>query len=357
MEAWMLGIYTQGVSVEEELLVAHLGLIQIQEGDSGAAQRVRGQVGMMQDQELFQDCEPIGTSSTYVSTDGVDEEVSSAGKKRKQNGDSGRRKSLQRKKNKGVRFDRLAANGKLHVDFKGVKPIGPIGPNAKKFASEVRIVFMRHAPLNVGKWDDITDEQIQPLIDRVLSKFDVDISRPYVKGRMLWKMKLEHKNARREAQDAKITELMSKFASSNIGSFDMDQTPKIAKKKKGVRSNVKLHVVFDSSVGEPRGCNCYNFFKAIGTIVSRHAPLNVGKWDDIPEKKIQSLINRVLRMFDVDISKPYVQDWILWRMKFRFCCIMEDKAKKEAQNAEVMELMSKLDIGSFDMDLEVDSKC
>ncbi|KAK1592961.1 hypothetical protein Q3G72_033403 [Acer saccharum] len=133
--------------------------------------------------------------------------------------------------------------------------------------------------------------------------------------------------------------------------------PKIAKKKKGVRSNVKLHVVFDSSVGEPRGCNCYTFFKAIGTIVSRHAPLNVGKWDDIPEEKIQSLIDRVLRKFDVDISKSYVQDWILWRMKFRFRCIMEDKAKEEAENAEVMELMSKLAIGSFDMDLEVDSTC
>ncbi|KAK1592410.1 hypothetical protein Q3G72_024436 [Acer saccharum] len=124
------------------------------------------------------------------------------------------------KKKKGVRFTTYA-NVKLHVDFSSVKPIGPIGPNAKKFASEVRIVFMRHGPLNVGKWDDIIEEQIQPLIDRVLSKFDVDISRPYVKDWMLWKMKFEHKNARREAQDAKIMELMSKFASSNIGSFDM----------------------------------------------------------------------------------------------------------------------------------------
>ena len=38
--------------------------------------------------------EENGTSSTYVSTVGVGEEVSSAGKRRKQNGDSGRRKSF-----------------------------------------------------------------------------------------------------------------------------------------------------------------------------------------------------------------------------------------------------------------------
>ncbi|KAI9195363.1 hypothetical protein LWI28_014166 [Acer negundo] len=133
--------------------------------------------------------------------------------------------------------------------------------------------------------------------------------------------------------------------------------PKIAKKKKGVRSNVKLHVVFDDSVGEPRGCNCHKFFRAIGYIVSRYAPRNVRKWDDIPEEKIQSLIDRVLSMFDVDISKSYVKDWILWRMKLRFRCIMEEKAKNKVQNAEVMELMSKLAIGSFDMDLEVDSTC
>ena len=36
----------------------------------------------------------IGTSSTYVSTFGVDEEVSSVGKRKKQNGDSRRRKSF-----------------------------------------------------------------------------------------------------------------------------------------------------------------------------------------------------------------------------------------------------------------------
>ncbi|KAK2652069.1 hypothetical protein Ddye_011925 [Dipteronia dyeriana] len=125
------------------------------------------------------------------------------------------------KKIKWVRST-IYANGKLHVDFSTVKPIGPIGPNAKKFTSEVCIVFMRHASLNVGKWDDIPEEQIQQVVDRVLSKFDVDISRSYVQDWMLWKMKLEHRIARREAQDARMTELMSKFASSNIGSFDMD---------------------------------------------------------------------------------------------------------------------------------------
>ncbi|TXG71872.1 hypothetical protein EZV62_000451 [Acer yangbiense] len=89
---------------------------------------------------------------------------------------------------------------------------------------KLHVDFTRHAPLNVGKWGDIPEEQIQALIDRVLSKFDVDISSPYAKGWMLWKMKLEYKNARRRAQDGKIMELMSKFASSSIGSLDMDKS-------------------------------------------------------------------------------------------------------------------------------------
>ncbi|TXG71876.1 hypothetical protein EZV62_000455 [Acer yangbiense] len=125
------------------------------------------------------------------------------------------------------------ANVKLHVDFTSVKPIVdftsvkpivPKGRYATKFSREVQIVVKGHAPLNVGKWGDIPEEQIQALIDRVLSKFDVDISSPYAKGWMLWKMKLEYKNARREAQDGKIMELMSKFASSSIGSLDMDKS-------------------------------------------------------------------------------------------------------------------------------------
>ncbi|KAK4855434.1 hypothetical protein QYF36_007309 [Acer negundo] len=65
-----------------------------------------------------------------------------------------------------------------------------------------------------------------------------------------------------------------------------------------------------------------------------YAPRNVSKWDDIPEEKIQSLIDRVLSMFDVDISKSYVKDWILWRMKLRFRCIMEEKAKNKVLEVE-----------------------
>ncbi|KAK1592249.1 hypothetical protein Q3G72_021842 [Acer saccharum] len=59
------------------------------------------------------------------------------------------------------------------------------------------------------------------------------------------------------------------------------------------------------------------------TVVSCNAPVNVGKWDDIPEEQIQPLIDRALSTFDVDISKPYVKDWILWRMKLRFDCIQD----------------------------------
>ncbi|KAK0608837.1 hypothetical protein LWI29_036730 [Acer saccharum] len=128
------------------------------------------------------------------------------------------RKIAKKKKRVGLA---TYANVKPHVDFTSVKPIIPKGRYATKFSREVQIVVKGHAPLNVVKWDDIPEEQIQALIDRVLSKFDVDISSPYAKGWMLWKMKLEHKNARREAQDAKIMELMSKFASSSI---DMDKS-------------------------------------------------------------------------------------------------------------------------------------
>ncbi|KAK0608673.1 hypothetical protein LWI29_034177 [Acer saccharum] len=144
--------------------------------------------------------------------------------------------------------------------------------------------------------------------------------------------------------------------SADLGS--VAPAAKIAKKKKGVRSNGKLHVDFDSSIREPIGRTCFTFFTAIGTIVTRHAPRNVRKWDDIPEEKIQALIDRVLSMFDVDISIPYVKDWVLWRMKLRFRCIKQERATQKAQNAEIMKLMSKLAIGSsFDMDLEVDSTC
>ncbi|KAK2644238.1 hypothetical protein Ddye_019433 [Dipteronia dyeriana] len=41
------------------------------------------------------------------------------------------------KKKKRVRLDRPTANGKLHVDFKVVKPIVPKGRNAKKFCREL----------------------------------------------------------------------------------------------------------------------------------------------------------------------------------------------------------------------------
>ncbi|KAK2644464.1 hypothetical protein Ddye_019659 [Dipteronia dyeriana] len=142
------------------------------------------------------------------------------------------------------------------------------------------------------------------------------------------------------------------------GSGSVAPAPKIAKKKNGVRSYRKLHVEFDASIGEPIGGTCFTFFTAIGTIVNKHAPLNVRKWDDIPQEKIQELIDRVLSMFDVDISKPYVKDWVLWRMKLRFRTFKQEKAKQKAQNAQVMKLMSKLAIGSLDMDLEeVDSTC
>ncbi|KAK2641010.1 hypothetical protein Ddye_022773 [Dipteronia dyeriana] len=120
MEASMLGIFTQGVSVEEEQSVTHLGQIQTQEDVSGAAQifrcrffswydppicarskknilellrRIRDLEMRLGEENGF---EGIGTSSTCVRTvvATVDDEVSSARKIRKQNGVSCFRKSI-----------------------------------------------------------------------------------------------------------------------------------------------------------------------------------------------------------------------------------------------------------------------
>ncbi|TXG71617.1 hypothetical protein EZV62_000196 [Acer yangbiense] len=60
------------------------------------------------------------------------------------------------------------------------------------------------------------------------------------------------------------------------------------------------------------------------TVVSCNAPVNVDKWDDIPEEQIQPRV-----------------DWILWRMKLRFECI-QDQARREVQNPDMMEIISKL---------------
>ena len=116
--------------------------------------------------------------------------------------------------------------------------------------------------------------------------------------------------------------------SSNVSAIDARMTPsgsgsvapveKILNKHASVRfttcANGKIHVDFDPS-GNPIGPNGLKFALRVGTVVSRNAPVNVGKWDDIPKEQIQLLIDLALSMFDVDISKPYVKDWILWRMK------------------------------------------
>ena len=75
-----------------------------------------------------------------------------------------------RGKSRGVRLDRLitSANGQLHIDFSSGKPKGP---NVEMFSTEIGNVVRSHAPLNVEKWDDIPEEQTQPLIDRVLVNY------------------------------------------------------------------------------------------------------------------------------------------------------------------------------------------
>ncbi|KAK0586052.1 hypothetical protein LWI29_000185 [Acer saccharum] len=96
-----------GVSVEKDLGVAHLGQIQTWEDVSRAAQFFRskkiipGLLRRIRELEMrlgedngFDSFEGIGTISTYVSTVGVDEGVSSTGKRRKQNGNCRRRKSF-----------------------------------------------------------------------------------------------------------------------------------------------------------------------------------------------------------------------------------------------------------------------
>ncbi|KAK3187789.1 hypothetical protein Dsin_027350 [Dipteronia sinensis] len=64
---------------------------------------------------------------------------------------------------------------------------------------------------------------------------------------------------------------------------------------------------------------------------------------------------RTRNMFDVDISKPYVKDWILWKMQLRFKCIRDKatwEATREAQNPEIMELISKLTSSNFEVQFE-----
>ncbi|KAK0607134.1 hypothetical protein LWI29_009898 [Acer saccharum] len=119
-------------------------------------------------------------------------------------------------------------------------------------------------------------------------------------------------------------------------SLSVAQAEKIIKNRKRVKfttcANGKIHVDFDPSTGNPKGPNGLWFSVIIGTVVSCNAPVNVGKWDDIPEEQIQPLIDRALSTFDVDISKPYVKDWILWRMKLRFeCSSLSNKLKGSAK--------------------------
>ncbi|KAK1586509.1 hypothetical protein Q3G72_003269 [Acer saccharum] len=122
-----------------------------------------------------------------------------------------------------------------------------------------------------------------------------------------------------------------RMTSSVWASLTVAQAEKILNKHASVRfttcANGKIHVDFDPS-GNPIGPNGLKFALRVGTVVSRNAPVNVGKWDDIPKEQIQSMIDCALSMFDVDISKPYVKDWILWRMKLRFKCIQDDATKE-----------------------------
>ncbi|KAI9195077.1 hypothetical protein LWI28_011419 [Acer negundo] len=85
-----------------------------------------------------------------------------------------------RGKSRGLRLDRLitSANGQLHVDFSSGKPKGP---NVEMFSTEIGIVVRSHSPLN--------------------SKFDVDISRPYVKDWMLKRMRLRFNGFRHKLSE------------------------------------------------------------------------------------------------------------------------------------------------------------
>ncbi|XP_040373225.1 uncharacterized protein LOC112194293 isoform X1 [Rosa chinensis] len=87
-----------------------------------------------------------------------------------------------RGKTRGLNADKVheQLGTKIPVTFK--KENGrPTGPYAEMFANEIGFTFRNHAPLNVKKWKEVKPEDRTSLIKRITTKYDIDMSLPWIK--------------------------------------------------------------------------------------------------------------------------------------------------------------------------------
>ncbi|XP_040374025.1 uncharacterized protein LOC121052676 [Rosa chinensis] len=57
----------------------------------------------------------------------------------------------------------------------------PTGPSAKLFVNDISLIVRNFAPMNVEKWNDIEPACVTKMIERITSKFDINMSLPWVK--------------------------------------------------------------------------------------------------------------------------------------------------------------------------------
>lgn len=86
------------------------------------------------------------------------------------------------RKTRGMNFD------KVHSQLNATIPItlteqneSPTGPYAEMLANEIGFVVRNYAPLNVEQWKDIESTDVTNIVQRIISKFDINMSLPGVK--------------------------------------------------------------------------------------------------------------------------------------------------------------------------------
>ncbi|XP_024190478.2 uncharacterized protein LOC112194476 [Rosa chinensis] len=87
-----------------------------------------------------------------------------------------------RGKTRGLNVDKVheQLGTKIPVTFK--KENGrPTDPYAEMFANEIGFTIGNHAPLNVKKWKEVKPEDMTSLIKRITTKYNIDMSLPWVK--------------------------------------------------------------------------------------------------------------------------------------------------------------------------------
>ncbi|KAM5553055.1 hypothetical protein ABKV19_025327 [Rosa sericea] len=56
----------------------------------------------------------------------------------------------------------------------------PTGPYAELFVNDISLIVRNLAPLNVEKWNNIGSTDVTKMIERITSKFDINMSLPWV---------------------------------------------------------------------------------------------------------------------------------------------------------------------------------